>query len=152
MGGKVEDMRMGRIAQKGTPMHTAAQVLGHKGHVAPLGDQTTDIEAPRGIEIIHHPVVALHSGALLDDSSQMRGDVRTGARLAQIPDDLTWGDDKRGDQGTHPMPDVLVLAFFRLTRCDGLGGVFALQNLPAGLFIAAHDQTALLQEAEGIEV
>src|SRR3712207_8994836 len=39
--------------------------------------------------------------------------VRTGTRLAQIPDDLTRGDDKRGNQGTHAMPDILVLAFFR---------------------------------------
>ena len=65
-----------------------------RGHVAPLGDQTADREAPVGIEIIHHLVVALHSGELLDDVGQMRGEVLTGARLTQIPDDLTRGDDK----------------------------------------------------------
>ena len=151
-GGKVEDMLMGRIAQESAPLHTSAQVLRHKGHLAPLGDQTADREAPMGIEIIHHPIVALHSGELLDDVGQMRGEVLTGARLAQIPDDLTRGDDKRGDQGTHPMPDVLVLAFFRLARCHGLCGVFALQNLHAGLFIAANDHTVLLKEAQGVEV
>ena len=151
-GGKVEDMLMGRIAQESAPLHTSAQVLRHKGHLAPLGDQTADREAPMGIEIIHHPIVALHSGELLDDGGQMRGEVLTGARLAQIPDDLTRGDDKRGDQGTHPMPDVLVLAFFRFARCHGLRGVFALQNLHAGLFIAANDHTVLLKEAQGVEV
>jgi hypothetical protein len=34
------------------------------------------------------------------------------------------------------MPDVLVLAFLRLPRGNGLCGVCALQNLHAGLFIA----------------
>src|SRR6266487_1267436 len=116
-------MLRGRIAQESAPLHTSAPVLRHTGHLAPLGDQTADREAPVGIEIIHHPVVALHSGELLDDVGQMRGEGLTGARLAQIPDDLTRGDDKRGDQGTHPMPDVLVLAFFRFARCHGLCGV-----------------------------
>ena len=82
----------------------------------------------------------------------MRSEVLTRARLAQIPDDLTRSDDKRGDQGPYPMPDVLVLTFFRLARCERLCGVFALENLHAGLFVAANDHTALLKEAEGVEV
>src|SRR5262245_23651815 len=132
-------MLMRWIAQKGTPLDTAAQVLYHTGHAAPLGDQPADLQAPVGVEIIHYPVVALHSGELLDDVGQMRGEVRTGARLAQIPDDLPCGDDKRGDQGTHAMADVLVLTFFRFPWRYGLCGVFALQHLHAGFFIAAND-------------
>ena len=81
-GLKVEHMRMARIAQERPPLHPAAQVLGNKGHLAPLGDQTADCEAPVGIEIIHHPVVALHLRELLDDVGQMRGEVFTGACLA----------------------------------------------------------------------
>ena len=104
------------------------------------------------IEMIHHPIVAQHLGELLDDVGPMRGAVLTGARLAQIPDDLTRCDDKRGDQGAHPMPDVRGLAFFRFARYHGLWGVLALQHLPAGLFIAAHDHTALLKAAEGVEI
>ncbi len=144
-GGKVEDMLMGRIAQEGTPLHTALEVLHDKGDVAPLGDPPADREAPVGIEVIHHPIVALHGGKLPDDGDQRRGEVLTGARLAQIPEDLTRGDDKRGDQGPHPMPDVLVRAFFRCARCQRLCGGSALQNLHAGLCIAAHDHTALLK-------
>ena len=146
-GGKVADMLRGRIAQEGPPLPTAVQVLRYTGHMAPLGDQTADLEAPVGIEIIHHPIVALHGRELLDDGGQRCGAVLTGARLAQIPDDLPRGDDKRGDQGTPPMPDVLVLAFFRLARCQRLCGVFTLQNWHAGLFIAANDHTALRKEA-----
>ena len=151
-GRKVEHMLMAWIAQERPPLHSAAQVPGNKGHLAPLGDQTADREAPMGIEIIHHPVVALHSGELLNDSGQMRGEVRTGTRLAQIPDDLTRSDDKRGDQGPYPMTDVLVLAFLRFPRGNGLCGVFALQNLHAGLFIGANDYTPLYKEVESVEV
>src|SRR4051812_18774200 len=145
-------MLMGRIAQEGTPLSTAVQVLRYTGHVTPLGDQTADLEAPVGIEIIHHPIVALHSGKLLDDGGHMRGEVLTGARRTQIPDDLACSDDEGGDQGPHPMSNVLMLAFFWFARLHGLGGVFALQNLHAGLFIAANDHTAMFQEAESVEI
>ena len=151
-GGKVKDMFMGRITQAGASLDTALQRLGGKRGITPRCDQAAEFQAPVRIEIIDHPVVALHSGELLDDVGQMRGEVLTSARLAQIPDDLTGGDDKRGNQGPHAMPDVLVLAFFWLARGHGLCRVFALQNLHAGLFIAANDHTALLKEAEGVEV
>lgn len=151
-GRKVEHMLMAWIAQERPPLHSAAQVPGNKGHLAPLGDQTADREAPMGIEIIHHPVVALHIRELLDDGGQMRGEILTGACLAQIPDDLSRGDDERGDQGPYPMTDVLVLAFLRFPRGNGLCGVFALQNLHAGLFIGANDYTPLYKEVESVEV
>ena len=152
VGRKVEHMLMARIAQGRPPLHAAAQVLGNKRHPAPLGDQTADREAPMGIEILHHPVVALHIRELLDDGGQMRGEILTGACLAQMPDDLSRGDDERGDQGPYPMTDVLVLAFLRFPRGNGLWGLFALQNLHAGLFIGANDYTPLCKEAEGVEV
>ena len=85
---------MGRITQEGTSLPTAMQGLRYAGHVAPMGDQTADLEAPVGIKIVYHPVVALHSGELLDDVGQMRGEVLTGACLAQIPDDLPCGNDE----------------------------------------------------------
>ena len=151
-GCKMEDMLMGRITQERPPLHTSAQVLGHKGHGAPLGDQTADIEAPVGIEIIHHPVVTWHIGQLVDDVGQMGGKIATGTRLAQIPHDMTGWHHKRGDQRPHPMPDVLMLAFLRFARCHGLCGIFALQHLHAGLFIRADNHTALLKETVGVEV
>ena len=50
------------------------------------------------------------------------------------------------------MPNVRMLAFFRFARRHGLCGIRALQNLHAGLFIAANDHPALLKEAEGVQV
>lgn len=125
-GRKMADRFGRRVAQERPPLGTSAQCLGNAWHATPLGDQTADVEAPMGMEIIHDPVVALHSGKLLDDSGQMRGKVLTGPGLAQMPDDVARGDDKRGNQGAHPMPDVLVLTFFRFARSYGLRRVLPL--------------------------
>jgi hypothetical protein len=83
---------------------------------------------------------------------QMGGTIGTGSRLAQMPDDLPRGDDKRGDECPHPMPDGLMLACLRFARGHGLRRVLPLQNLPASLFIGADDQTIVLKEAQGIEI
>ena len=91
---KVEDMLMGWIAEESTPLPPAVEVVRDPGHVAPLGNQTTDIKAPVGIEIIHDPVVALHSRELLDNMGQMCSKVLTGPCLPQIPDHLPCGDHK----------------------------------------------------------
>jgi hypothetical protein len=76
-GRTMADRLMGRITQARPPLHTSAQVLGHKGHVAPWGDQPADLEAPVGIEMIHHPVVTQHIGQLVDDVGQMGGTIVT---------------------------------------------------------------------------
>ncbi len=44
-GRKMEHMLMARITQEGTPLHASAQGLGNKGHLAPLGNHTADVEA-----------------------------------------------------------------------------------------------------------
>jgi hypothetical protein len=150
-GGQVEPMRRGRIAQERAPLCPSAPRLGHARHTAPLGDQTADLEAPVGLEILHPPVVALHLWPWVPPMGQRPGTIGAGARLAQMPDDLTRCHDKRGDQCPSSMPDGLVLAFFRFAGCPGLCGVCALQNLPPRLCIAANDHTARRTEAQGVE-
>ena len=61
-GRKVKDMLMGRIAEERTPLGASMQGLREKGDRTPLGYETADLEAPVGIEIIHHPIVARHGG------------------------------------------------------------------------------------------
>jgi len=151
-GRKVEDMLMTWIAQECSALHTLVQVLGHKGHLAPLRHHTAAVQAPVGVEIIHHPVISVHVWQLLDHMDEMGGEIGTGAGLAQIPNDVPRRDDKRGKQCSCAMTEVLVLAFFRFARCQRLRGVSALQNLHPGLFIAADDQTAVLKETQGIDV
>ena len=145
-GRKVEHMLMARITQERPPLHTSTQGLSNKGHLAPLSDQTADIEAPVGIEIINYPVVASHIWQLVDNMGQMGGEIGTGARRAHIPHDVPRWYHKRSDQRPYPMADVLVFAFLRFPRGHGLCGVFALQNLHAGLFVGANDQTLLCKE------
>lgn len=152
LGGKVKDMAMARIAQKSSSLDPATEVFGDKGDLAPLGHQTAQVKAPVGVEIVHHPVVTGHLWQLRDHMAQMGHKISAGAGLAQSPQDLTRGHHKRGHQGTGAMTDVLMLAFFRLARGNRLGGVFALENLHAGLFIAADHQATLLQETRGIEI
>jgi len=113
LGRKVEHMLMGRIAQKRAALDAALQRGGAIRDVTPLGDETTNVEAPMGIEIVDHPIVPLHRGELLDDMGQMRGPIRTGTSLAEIPHELSRWNHERGQQRAHPMAHVLILALFR---------------------------------------
>ena len=121
-GCEVKDMLMARITQECTALHPSAQVLGNKGHLAPLGHHPTDVETPVGVEVIDHPIVTLHLGQLRDDIGQVGGEIGTGTCWPQIPYDLPRGHHKRGNQHPCAMTDVLVLAFFRLARGDRLVG------------------------------
>lgn len=152
LGRKMKHMRMPRVAQKSPPLLTSAQVLGQKGHPAPLGNHTADVQTPVRVEIINHPIVALHSGQLLDDMGQMGRKIGAGSGLAQIPHDLPRWYHKRSKQRPCAVTDVLVLAFFRFPRFDALRGIFALKNLHTGLFIAANNPAALLKEPAGLEI
>jgi hypothetical protein len=82
----------------------------------------------------------------------MGREIGAGSGLAQIPHDLPCWYHKRSKQRPCAMTDVLVLAFFRFPRFDGLRGIFALKNLHTGLFIAANNQAALLKELAGLEI
>ena len=85
---KVKDMLMGRITQESASLAPALQGLGSKRELTPCCDQATHIQAPVGIEIIDHPIVALHRGQLVHHVRQMGRPIRTGAGLAQMPHEL----------------------------------------------------------------
>jgi hypothetical protein len=78
-------MLMARIAQESPSLYPSTEVFGHNGHLAPLGDQTAEVKAPVGIEIIHHPVVTVHLWQLRDHMAQMGDKISAGPCLAQIP-------------------------------------------------------------------
>ena len=126
LGCKVEDMRVGRITQERAALHAVLQGLRAVGDVAPLGDEPADLKAPVGIEIIDHPIIALHRRQLLHDVREMGGPIRTGTRLAEIPHQCARRDDEGGQQRACTMADVLMLALFRFPRLHWLGRVRAL--------------------------
>jgi hypothetical protein len=59
---------------------------------------------------------------LRDDMGQRRSKIGTGTGWPQMPHDLTRWHHTRGEQHPCAMTDVLVLAFFRFSWCNGLGG------------------------------
>ena len=71
LGRTVQDMLRGRIVEERPPLGASMQGLGDHGDRTPWGHETADLATPVGIEIIHHPIVALHSGQLVDDVDQM---------------------------------------------------------------------------------
>lgn len=89
-------MLMGRIAQEGAALHTALPGLGAGGDVTPWGNEPADREAPGGMEMIDHPIIALPRGPLLPDMRQMGSPIRTGAGLSERPHHLARRDDEGG--------------------------------------------------------
>ena len=62
---EVEHQAVARVAQKRTPLHPSLEILGQQRHVAPLGHQPADLQAPVRVQIVHHPVIALLVRVLL---------------------------------------------------------------------------------------
>ena len=89
LGRKVAHMLMGWIAQECPPLHASQEGLGDERDLTPLRHATADRETPVGIEIIDHPIAALHIGPLVDDMGQMEGPISAGARWLQIPHEVS---------------------------------------------------------------
>lgn len=152
LGRKVEHMLMGRIAEERASLSASVEGFGDEGDLTPAGHEAADREAPVSIEIIDDPIVARHCRQLVHDVGQMGGPICTGAGEAQIPHEVSSRDDQRGQQRAHTMADILVFTFFRLARLYWLGRIGTLQNLHARLFVGTDDHTALLVEAQRIDI
>src|SRR5215470_14749551 len=98
LGRKMEYMLMARIPQECPPLPTSAEVVDHKGHLARLGHHTADIEAPVGVEVIHHPVVTLHVWQLLDNMGPMGGEIGSGAWQVYEWPSTSHPDVERGEK------------------------------------------------------
>src|SRR6266487_3105201 len=119
LGREVEDMLMGRIAQERSSLHVAPQGLGEVRDVTPLGDAPADLEAPVGIEIVDHPIVALHRGQLLHDVGQMGCPIRTGTGLTEIPHELSRRTTKEASNARTPWRMYSCSRFSGLPGCTG---------------------------------
>jgi hypothetical protein len=124
----VEDMRIGRMAQDGTPRH------------------------PVRIEIIDDPIVPLHGRQLAHAMGQMRREILAGACAPAMPQPLPCGHHDGREPGPYTMADGLVLPFLRLPRLRRLWGICPLQDLHPSLFIRADHQAPVLREAQGVDL
>ena len=93
-GCEMKNMLMGRIREKRPALDAALQFFFDKGDLAPFGHQTTDVQTPVGVQIVHHPVIALHGGELVPDFAEVRRKVLTRAQSCrgskQRSSEVTW--------------------------------------------------------------
>ena len=111
-----------------------------------------NVQTPVRVQIIEHPVELFLVGELRGDMGEVSGEIDAGARHAQVPHDFPGRDDERSDQSAAAVANVFVLAFFRFAWLDQDGGVFSLQDLHAGFFIAADDEFAELIKGGSLDV
>src|SRR5271156_739059 len=104
------------------------------------------------VEIVHDPVEAFHAREPGGDVLQVSDPIGAGACRSQIPDDLTGGDTKGGQQGTGAVADVLELTLLNGAGAGRPGGVLPLKDLHPRLLVTGQYQAALLVETRGVEV
>jgi hypothetical protein len=83
---------------------------------------------------------------------RMSGEIDAGACLTQVPHDLACRDHEGGDQAAGAVADVFVFAFLGFARLGRNRGILALEDLHAGLFVAADDQLAMLIQDGSLHV
>ena len=140
----MKHMAVAWIAQKGPALRPFFELSGFKRHLAPARHQAADIQTPVGVEVVHHPIVTLHTGQALVRLLQMGHEIGRFAGAPDRPGNLTGGHCQRVDQHARAMADVFMFTSLTPTRLGRFGGGFALQHLHAGFFIAADHQAVLL--------
>src|SRR5882724_158813 len=150
----MKDMAMAWITQKGPAFRSLFELLRCKGHLAPASHQAADSETPMGIQVVHHPIIALHAWQLFIGLLKMRHKVSGLTGGPDGPSHLARGHRQRVDQDSGAVADVLMFASLAPARLGRFGGRFSLKHLPAGFFIAADHQTALLVglERRGVQL
>jgi hypothetical protein len=84
--------------------------------------------------------------------TQVRREIHTGPGRPQVADDLSCRHDERGDQGTCPVADVIVLAFLGLAGLGRLRRIGAAQCLHPRLLITANQQPTLLIHRGSLDI
>ena len=147
LGREVEHMLVSGVGEKGATLHAGAQGFLVERQAVESRHDFTNLQAPMGVQIVENPMETLVVRELRGNVRQMGGEIHAGACHAQVPHDLAGGHDERSDQAARTMTDVFMLAFFGFAWLDRDRGMFALENLHAGLFVAAEDQlTVLIQD------
>src|SRR5437879_11695412 len=63
--------RVAAIAQKSSALRSFFALGGLKRHLAPARDQAAHVPAPVGIEVVHPPIITLHTGPALGSLLEM---------------------------------------------------------------------------------
>src|SRR4029077_19730394 len=111
------------IREKGFALLACLQVRRNKRDLAHFGHDTTDLQAPVGIEVIQDPVKPFELRKPLGHVAQVSSEVHTGTSRSQVTDDFTGRYDKRGDESARPISDVVLLTPRRLASLRRFRGV-----------------------------
>src|SRR5262249_7149739 len=152
LGREVKDMLVRRVAQKRTPLPARLQLPRIKRNITECRDPLADFQAPVGIQVVHHPVKARTVAEMAGHMTDVPGEVRTGPRRAEIPHDFPRGYHERSDQRPRAVADVLELPLLGMAGSGQSRGMLTLQNLHAGLLVAANHQTSLLVQTRSVQV
>ena len=75
----MKDMTVAGVAQKGPALWSLFELMGLKGHRAPVGHQAADVQTPVGVQVVHHPVITRHAGQALIRLLEMGHEIGGGA-------------------------------------------------------------------------
>lgn len=123
-----------------------------EGQAVQSSKEFANLQAPVGVQVVENPMEPFLFGELCGHVIQMGGEIDAGACHAEIPHDLTGGDDERGDQAASAVTDVFVFAFFGFARHRENSGMFSFEDLHAGFFVGANDEFAVLIQHGGLDV
>ena len=142
--GEMKDMTVAWSTEKGSALPTLFQLVRLKGDLTPPRHQAADVQTPVGVQVIHHPIIALHTWSALLRLFEMPHKIRRLAGGPHGPGQLACGHRQRVDEDARAVADVLRFASLAPAGLGRFGGGFAFQDLPTGFFIAAHHQTTVL--------
>src|SRR6476620_1442585 len=149
---EVKHVLVRRVAQKRPPLTARPQSPRVERDITERRNPLAHFHAPVCVQVVHHPVKTRSVTEIAGHLADVPGEVHTGPRRAKIPDHFAGGYHERGDQRPRPVADVFKLLLLRMAGPGWLRGILALQDLHAGLLIAADHQASLLVQTGSIQV
>src|SRR5881397_980032 len=115
----MKDMTVAGITEKGSALHTLFQLVGLKGYLTPLRHQAADVQTPVSVQVVHHPIIALHTWQAVISLFEMHHKISRLAGGTHGPGQLACGHRQRVDEDARAVADVLMFASLAPA---GLGG------------------------------
>src|SRR6266566_1438136 len=148
----MKDMTVAWITEKGSPLPTLFERVGLKGSLTPPCHQAADVQTPVGVQVVHHPIIALHTWQAVISLCEMHHEIRRLAGGTHGPGQLACGHRQRVDEDARTVAAVCMFASLTPAGLGGLGRSFALKHLHTSFFVAAHYQTTVLVGLKRLDV
>jgi hypothetical protein len=143
-GRDMQDMAVAWITQEGPALPPFFALRRFQGHLAPPSHQAANVQTPVRVQVVQDPIIPFHRWQDLRRPLEMRHEIGGLPGGPKGPSDGACGHCQGMDQSPRTMADVLMFTPFAPARLGRCGGGFALEHVPAGLFVAANHPAALL--------